>query len=169
MKLALLALLCIPLFSKSQELKENKIDEFTKDSVKTTTWQTLDVSGSNTFNYRIVKKNADAAIEMKLITGKVVSIDKDAKLMFVLAGSDSIIYLQNDQYKISCNGCGSYNLIGSKAEGIDVFYPVPENVAEILLSYRVAKYRIYTSDGYIESEVREPKAATFQKCFALIK
>jgi hypothetical protein len=61
--------------------------------------------------------------------------------------------------------------IGSNAEGIDVFYNVPDNVRSIsmLLSNRVAKYRIYTSAGYIESDVREPKAAAFQKSFALVQ
>jgi hypothetical protein len=169
MKKIVLGLLFIPFIARTQELKENKVDEFTKDSIKTTTWQALDVKGSMTFNYRVVKKNTDVALEMKLITGKVLSIEKDAKLMFILAGTDSTIWIENDEYKISCNGCGAYNLFGSNAEGIDVFYNVPDNVLSMLLSNRVAKYRIYTSAGYIESDVREPKAAVFQKSFALVQ
>ena len=75
-------------------------------------------------NYRIVKIDSSAAIEIKIISPDTnFMIEKDAEVMFKLS-NDKVVSLHNSKTAMTCKGCGAISFVGSAAQGIDVFYPI---------------------------------------------
>lgn len=153
MKTILLACLLIPVMSFAQKITEDKIDEFTKSSVKRTSWDKLFSTMKATSHIRVSKINGIVYLNLKLMDGSVFSMDENAKLM-LKSTSDSIVTLYNLKFQITCRGCGAPGFGGSAAEGIDVSYVIDQDQAEYLKTHPLNKVRIYTSEGYIEEQVK---------------
>ncbi len=157
--------------SFGQHLTTNKIDEFTKSAIKETSYESLT---SLTFNssvlsyFKFVKVDSILYLKLLFATGtKVFSVRKDGEMMLKLS-NDSILIFDNLKYTISCEGCGSKGITGSVYEGVELSFVVNNSQYNQLKNYKVAKLRIYTTNGYVESEVKDKHSETILKAISLI-
>lgn len=154
-----------------QKLEENEVDEFTNNKIKRTSWETLNMTTKFTAYFRISRINSHDYFELKMMfggyRGKVFSIDKDQEIMFKLNNGE-FVKLPNLEYTITCTGCGAKGLSGSSAQGIKVSYLLNKEEFEILKNNKVIKMRIYTNDGYVESEIKEKHVKKIPKALELI-
>ncbi len=168
MKEILFIIFCVPCFCFGQKLEENKVDEFTKAFVKRTSWETINFSNNFLAYSRISKIDNIYYLDVKVtLSDAVFSIEKDDKLM-IKTVTDSIITIFNLKYQISCTGCGAKGLIGSGLEGIEVSYPIPSEMVLYLLTNKIKALRLYTTDGYVEHDIKDKNAQTFIKQLKLV-
>jgi hypothetical protein len=141
-----------------QTIVENKKDEFTGNSIIRTSWETIQSNFHFTGYFRISRINDHIYFDLKMILGSggVFAINKDDQLMFKLE-NDSIITLYNLEYALTCSGCGAISLAGSSAQGIKTSYSLSEQNVEELKKFKIVKWRIYTTNGYVEDEIKEKK------------
>ena len=155
-----------------QTLEENKVDEFTDNTVKRTSWETLNMTMSFTSYFRISHINDNYYFDLKMMIGgtggKVFSIAKDQEIMFKLDNGE-IVKLPNLEYTITCTGCGAKGLSGSNAQGIKVSYSINKEQFEQLKNNTIIKIRIYTNDGYIEEDTKEKHAKKIPYALKLVE
>lgn len=161
----------IPSICFGQKLVENKIDEFTKAYIKQTSWEILNpINFSNKLyaftSFRKIDSTYFLDFKITLRNGPVFSINQGDELMFKT--SDSVISLSNSEYQISCTGCGVKGINGSGLEGVKVTYKIPANDIFYLLNNKIKKIRVYTSDGYVEDEIKDKNAEMFIKQLKLV-
>jgi hypothetical protein len=153
---SLIALLAIWSNIHSQTIKENQVDEFTKNKVIRTSWEFI--SKSKIYAHvRASKINGDQTLDFRFMLpggDHVFAIPTGDAIMFKLE-NDSIITLKNTEHKISCSGCGAVNIIGSQAEGVEIFSILSQADIEQLSKYKIKKIRLYTTDGYREAEIAD--------------
>lgn len=163
--------ICLGYFiTNAQELKENKIDEFTKTLVKRTSYEIVVQNTTMNFFIRVSKLDSLKFLDVKMIAGmgKIVAIERDSKLMFMLENGE-IITLNNSQTAVSCKGCGARGFSGSAAYGIATSYSITnENYTKLKLSI-IKKIRVYTLDGFVESDVNDKRSVVIQKLLPLVE
>lgn len=168
MKTLFLIALFFPTFCLAQKLEVNKIDEFTKASVKRTSWETINYSNRLMAYTQISKIDDIYYLNLKIMSpDKVFSIDKEDELM-IKTITDSVITLYNLKYEISCTGCGSKGLLGSGLQGIEVSYKIPVEIVSYLLTNKIKKLRIYATNGYFEDDIKDKHAEIFIKLLKLV-
>jgi len=165
--MVLLILSGLSLKSFGQKLEENKVDDFTKKSVKRTSWETLVSTFSLNAHFRFSLVDGYETFDLKMMRDEVFSIDKDAEVMFMLDNND-VVKVQNLEYAITCKGCGATGFQGSSAEGIQAFYTISKDDIEKMKAHKVLKVRIYTNDGYIDNDVKEKNAVKIMACLNLL-
>jgi hypothetical protein len=154
--------------TRAQTLEENKTDDFTNNKVKRTSWETVNETMSFSAYFRISQINSDTFFDLKLmIGGKVFSVKKDQELMFKLENGE-VVKLANLEYTITCKGCGARGFIGSAAEGAKMSYLIDKDQLEKLKTSKVVKLRIYTSDGYVENDIKEKNSKKIQTAILLL-
>ena len=170
MKAIFLVVFFFPNFCFAQKLVKNEVDEFTKASIKTTSWETITYSGRFVAYASISKIDETYYLNLRVMlpSSEVFSIDKGDELMIKTA-TDSIITLYNLKYEISCTGCGAKGLLGSGVPGMEVKYKIPSEIVSFLLNTRINKLRIYTTDGYAEGDIKDKNAETLIKLLKLVK
>jgi len=151
----------------AQEIVEDKIDEFTKNSVKRTSWEKLVFELDLTAYFRISKINDIFYFDLKAMDQSVFSIAEGQEIMFKLKNG-KIIKLNNLEYALTCTGCGAIGYAGSGGIGIKVSYEISKEFLDLLRANQVEKIRIYTSKGYIEKEIKEKFAKKLENAFKLI-
>lgn len=152
-----------------QTLEENKVDEFTNNTVKRTSWETLNMTMKFTAYFRVSSINDHDYFDLKLMLGgKVFSIGKDQEIMFKLDNGE-FVKLPNLKFTITCTGCGAKGYSGSAAQGIKVSYPIDKEQFEKLKNNTVVKIRIYTNDGYVENDTKEKHAKKIQTALKLVE
>lgn len=156
----------------SQKLIENKIDEFTKQSVQKTSWETLFSTMEGTSYFRTSKIDNILFIQLKFrlnegFETKAFSIEKDQELMFKTK-EEEIISLKNMKSTTTCVGCGAISFNASKALGIDVYYQINEEQFNTLKNVPIEKIRIYTDIGYKEFEIKKKNALLLSNSLKLI-
>ncbi len=153
----------------AQTLADNKIDEFTNDTIARTSWEHLNYSMKFTAFFRITRINDNVQFDLKLMlgSGAVFAIDKDQEIMFKLDCGE-FVKLQNSAYTITCTGCGAKGFAGSGAQGIKTSYFISKEELTKLRNYKVVKMRIYTTDGYLEADVKSGTAEKISKAIKLI-
>lgn len=165
----LFILLLFPFSITAQTLKEDKVDEFTKKSVKRTSWETVCGKGSFYTYAQSSKINDNRFLTFRIMSNaKVYVVNEGDELMLKLA-NDSIVSLKVLKRAISCRGCGSIGIIGSAADGIEVVFDLKEEIYTYLLLNKVAKMRLQTSSGYIEAELKDKHAEMLIRVLELIK
>lgn len=155
----------------AQKLIKNEVDEFTRDRIKTTSFEPL----CQTFNL-VAKVSARSIndslyffrLKIALGSGRVHSIERDATFFLKLA-DESIVELHNNEYTLSCTGCGSTGFVGSGAQGSETVYMINEDQRNKLLASKLSKIRIYTSQGYAECNIRSERAVVIQNELLLLK
>ncbi len=157
----------LTLQSFGQKLQENKTDEFTKTSVKRTSWESLSSTSSANAHFRISLVGDLETFDLKLMIDKVFAIDKDKEVMFKLDNGE-ILTVQNIEFEVTCNGCGAVGLQGSEAEGLQVSYLLSKDQIEKLKAHKIVKVRIDTNDGYIDADIKDKNADKFQKSLMLL-
>lgn len=155
--------------SYSQELVENKIDDFTNKTVKKTSWERLFLSKKGNVYFRISNIDNSYYFDFKYMDGSVFSVEKGAKLMFKLE-NDSIYSLENLEYGITGYGDGAIGLVGSQGMGIKLSYvSLDDPNFEILGNKKVKKLRFYTSKGYVEEDLKPEKAKLIPNAINLVR
>jgi hypothetical protein len=171
-KLYTLSFLFLLIFIKanSQTLKENKVDEFTKNSVKRTSWEPVSKMGKIYAHVRASKINDQYYLDVKtiLLAGDVFGI-KEGDVVMLKMSTDSILTLNNPKHLVSCKGCGSVNIIGSDGYGVELNLPVLPDQVDYLISNKITKIRIYTTDGFVESDIKEKFQDAASRVLKLIK
>lgn len=169
-KTALLGLLVFfGVLTFGQTLEKNEVDEFTNNSVKRTSWETINMTMKFTAYFRISKINDNTYFDLKMMIGtSVFSINKGQELMIKLS-NDNIVKLPNLEYAITCRGCGAKGLSGSEAQGIQVSYPISKEQIEQLKSGTGNKLRIYTNDGYVENDMKAKNYNKIIKALSLVE
>ena len=154
----------------SQELVVNKIDDFTGNTVKRTSWETLNMTMKFTAYFRISKINDNYYFNLKMMLGggSVFSIGEGQEFMFKLSNGE-IIKLPNLEYAITCTGCGAKGFSGSQAQGIQVSYRIMPEQIEKLKNNPAIKIRIYTNDGYVENDLKPKYYKKVQKALSLVE
>ena len=150
--LYLMTLLITSTFVFSQDCKyqRNEVDEFTKNKIIETKFEWL---GEQT-GYTLKKINNTQILAMYLESFNVFSIKDGAKIMFLTEKEDPITLIF-PKYEISKRGKSSE------------FY-ISENIIlsnkeyERLQNETISKVRFYTTDGYIEKNVKEKRASKFR-------
>ncbi len=155
----------ISIQSFSQKIVEDKIDEFTKDHIKSTSWEKLNDNYHSYLRFR--KINDTYWLNLKMGLASVNSIIEKAELL-LMTNSDSIITLYNLKYQISCTGCGAISLLGSAATGFNLDFIITEQQLLYLKEHGIKKFRIYTTSGYIEKIVLEKAKKNIIKLLELI-
>jgi hypothetical protein len=167
-KAILFTLLFIPVFCFGQKLVKNEVDEFTGISVKTTSLEQL-VSespwGGNSFHLSesVKRINDNYYLIVRFSLDNVFSVASEQKLMIKLE-NDSIVTLLNKEYDISSNGRGA---IGGK-QGVYLTYPIESDDLDLLKENKATKIRIYTTDGYLEKDIKEKNQDKIKKCIELV-
>ena len=167
--LATLMFLFISFVLFGQEIKENYIDEFTGQSKVSTSWKTLYMGFSSTTYQRLYKQDDQTYLNIKMSKGpqSVFAVAEDAMLLLKLL-SDTILTLRNLEYTITSTGGGAYNILGSKAQGLSLYFPISKKYLEILSFMLVKKIRIYTTKGYFDQKINSTNAEKLKKACVLI-
>jgi hypothetical protein len=170
MKKCLLLACFIPLFAQAQKIVENKIDDFTHDSVRVTSWDPL----VNTFGPNMKMRTRVSAVGENLFLGVALvrsgpdmEMTEGASLMFRTEGG-KIITLRNSKDQFSCTGCAARGIYGAEAPGLLLLFPVSRDDMRVLAAQRVAAVRIDLADGYWEHDVKNKLAEKLQKQIGLI-
>ena len=168
-KTLLILLLLFISFCKAQKISEDYIDDFTKNKIKRTEWETLTFEMKAVTYYRLNKIDNQYYIQLKIMLGDVYFlINQNDELMFKLK-NDEIVTLKNTKYTTSCVGCGSIGFNGSKSQGINTSYFISEEHYKLLSQNSVSKIRIYTSNNFIDLEIKDKKSDILQKALKLIE
>lgn len=137
-----------------QKLEKNEVDEFTKISVKETSWKAL-WEGMQSQSYVMARQNGDSYfLYFRYMDGKVLAMEKGAE-MLLKTDTDSVIVLKNFEYTISCRGCGAKGLSGSGTEGLQLTFELTQVQMLYLKQHNVTKLRFYTTKNYREFEIPE--------------
>lgn len=167
--IAIIFFCLLQFFGISQTITENNIDEFTKNKVVRTTWEPICKSKNIYAHVRGSKINDIYTLDIKIMNGGSVFAIKNGPNIMFKSISDSVIVLDVPKYEISCRGCGAINIIGSDGQGVALYIPIEKEVVEYLIKNPVKKMRIYTTDGYVESDLKEKFQETLSNIFRLIK
>lgn len=168
----ILCVVFVSLFSLcvfSQKLEENKVDEFTKKSIKRTSWEKLMYS-TTTLHARISKVDSLVFFEFKFMDPwkKIFSVKEGSELMFKL-DNDEILTLKTIGDTYSSVGAGAIGLNGSGTYGVNLICDLnPKNI-EMLSNHKIVKVRFNTSSGYLEYDIKEKYQDVVMKELKLIQ
>ena len=151
-----------------QNLKKDYYDDFTKKHIV----ETENVSIYNRFgtlncSFKAVGNELCMIIRFMTSPGQVFSID-EGKTIAVLMSDNSVIWFNNPQYTVSSLGGGATGFAGSQAPGLRVI-AISDSILRIsddkLL---IDKFRLYTSNGLLDFDVKSNKANDIRMNFQLI-
>jgi hypothetical protein len=152
---------------KAQKIVENKIDEFTNNKIKRTSWISTYTREYRT-RFRISKINDNLYLNLKMANGNVFSINEGQKLMLKLSNGE-IIKLHNIEYEITCTGCAAIGFVGSQAQGISVSYGMTQKEMTQIGNQDILKIRIYTTTGYVEDDLKLKYSKRIKKAISLFE
>ena len=171
----IICFLCLSIVTHGQMIKEDQVDEFTKNKVVRTSWEPLTKKGKIYSHARVSKINTTTYLDFKIMLSagltmdhSVFAIEKGETVMLKL-NNDTIVTLNNPEHLISCTGCGAINIIGSGVQGIHLKIDLTDNQISTLLDHKITKIRIYTTDGYVENEVPDKFQEIVSKELSLIR
>lgn len=154
----------------AQILERNEVDEFTGNMVQKTSCETLVQNFKMVAFVSVMSVNDSTAfLELKLTIGpgRVHAIDRGG-IFFIKLSDNSIIELQNSEYSLSCTGCGSKGLMGSGSQGTRTTYILNKSNINKLRKANATKIRVYTTNGYIESDVNNNKSDVIKRLLNLL-
>lgn len=171
MKLTLtsLTLLLFTTIGHSQTLVIDKVDEFTEDVIKQTSWEPLVLSWDFNAYFSVSKINGREYLKLRIMQqgGKVFAIDEKDRLMIKMTDG-KVVTLYNNKYQITCKGYGAIGFVGSEAHGIEVNYPLDNDQIITLMNGEIEKIRIYTTDTYLEKPTKSKHTNKFALAFNLL-
>lgn len=156
--------------AQGQILEKDEIDEFTGHKIKKTSYEVLVQNFK--LNAFVSANNINDSIyylQLKLMTptASVHAIDKDG-IFFLKLSDNTVVELRNKEFTVSCTGCGARGFGGSRGQGtMTTYYLTGENLTK-LKSQSIIKMRIYTTDGYLESNVNNARMNVIQDLLRLI-
>jgi hypothetical protein len=163
-KFAIPFILFFTLHVSAQEIAENKVDEFTHRTVKRTSWDQLvyKFDGSMFAKSRISMVDSSFFLNLRYVCHGGCVMGEGDKFMLKLE-NDSVVTLLNLKLTAGCRGCGATGLAGASELGLDLSFPISIDQLRDLSNNKVAKIRLYLSDGYIEASVGSGNAKNLKK------
>jgi hypothetical protein len=169
-KIALLlftTFLSISSFGQNCKYKTNEVDEFTKNKILETKEELLTVSGMGfgfSTSYNLKKVNENRYLKLNISSPKILTIKAGDEIMFKTNNDNPIslkfsetVILQ-PQYNSSSRSTIWYEFI---------LIPISDENYTRLLQEPISKLRLYTSDGFIDDEIkdkRDKKLKELLKC-----
>ena len=155
-------------YTFGQKLVKNEVDEFTGKIVKETSWETLNKK-SELYSYvRFRKVDSTTYFVFKMMIGNTVySVDK-GEVLYLKFTDNEIVKLSNSEYQLTTYGGGATGLAGSKMLGVELTCIINKETLLKLEEKTLVKVRVYTSDGYVEAEVKDKQAENFKELAKLI-
>lgn len=166
-----LLFLLVPVSTFAQTLVKNEVDEFTSLRIMETSWEFLLPPMSQNVHFRTKKIENNYYFDLKWMdrTGTAVySIDKADELMFKLENG-TIVKLPCIEYVISCIGCGATGFAGSEGMGINPMYHIDNKSYELLKGNTIVKMRFYTTDGYLERDIKQKYSDKINSSLTLLQ
>lgn len=169
-----LLIFLFPLYSFSQQVVVNEIDEFTKDKkikvtcTKTDRWKVSDNISDDWMGlavylgaWHFTPKGFHAGgyvAEIGLSGSTIVNCfsEYDGKIIWLFEDGDTCELKQ-----ISRTDCGTAH--------ISARFTILQDDLNKLITKKVKKLRIYTTDGYSDYTIKEKKIEAIQQTFALLK
>jgi hypothetical protein len=174
MRITILNLAIILLFlnshSYAQKLIKDEKDPFTKDKIKTTSWEKLIGKGgmSSLFtNFRINKVNKTIWFELKMMmNNEIYTINKNDQIIFLFENDETLV-LYNNESVVACKGCGAPGFVGSEGYGTHTYYILSLDQIEIFKKNIIKSVRIYNNNTYVEGDTEKANKILLN-CFELI-
>lgn len=164
LKLALIS--CLNLFAQNCKYEINEVDEFTKKTILETKEQTLSRSFNFYTAFSFKKIDDKKFLKLFISSTSIFSIRENHEIIFITDGDNSVI-LKFIQSKVSR---GKYDSNSRITIWSETFYlPIDEETFQRLSNENILKLRVYTSDGYIDDEVKEKHAKKFKEQIICIK
>lgn len=158
------------LIAFSQTIIEERIDEFTGDTIVRTSWETLHAGFDFASYFRVTWINSDFYFELKLMVagGKVFSINKNDEIILKF-NDGSIMKINAMKYGITSIGAGARGLSGSNAMGLEMNYFLQNRNIKILDKKLIEKMRIYLTDSYIECKLSKRNSKKIQNAVKMLE
>lgn len=164
MRKLVFVLLFLPVFSIAQNCKyeRNDIDKFTKQKVIITEsvimWK--NPMGGNSLSFK--SKNIDDIylLEMRYSMSNVFAIEKDSKLYFLTTNDENIEVLAIESKVSDSYSTTSFCIVN---------YAISEEIRVKLSIEQIKSIRFYTTDGYIEHDIRSKKQTILNNIMNCIK
>lgn len=160
MKNALLfTLILFPVLLFSQKIERNEIDEFTGKEIIETSWELLTKDRkakiASYARYRKIDEILYLDVRMILPYHDFFTV-REGDVFYIKFSDDEVITLQNNELTFSGIGKGSIGLSGSEANGIFLSFNITsDKTIQKLKENQINKIRLYTTNGYMNAEVKE--------------
>lgn len=102
-----------------------------------------------------------------MIGNKVYSVEK-GEVLYLKFTDEEILKISNSENQLTTYGAGATGLAGSKMLGVELTCIINQANLSKLQEKTLAKVRVYTSDGYVEAEVKDKQAGIFKDLAKLI-
>lgn len=146
-------------YSQDCKYKKNEIDDFTKKKIIETKSEWLCENVAYSF-----KKNDDTKyLRVEIGSFKVFAISDGAKLMFLTDKEDPIVLIFQ-KYEISRTTPGAI-----ASQYVSEIINISEDVLKRFQNEKITKVRIYTTDGYIDHDIKEKRFKRFQETLKCIQ
>jgi len=163
--LIVLLFLVVSLTSAGQTIIKNEVID-TGSNVIETSWETLNNTISTITYFRFRKVDSTIYMEIKaLYYIGPFTVKENNKLIFLLSnGNYATLY--NTEYRRSKIGDCDLAVGGKNKMGINLIYRIKNEDIEELMKYRILRFKIVTSIGFIEEARLEHKV--FSNAIALV-
>ena len=143
-------------FSQNCKYKINETDEFTKNKILETEFEWISSNIGGSFK----KINDKKALRLQLNSSSVFSVREGSKVMFLTDKEEPITFIFPETNISKISTMTSFYSIN--------YLMLSEENQNRLLNEKISKIRIYYSDGYIDTDIKEKKAIKFQELLKCI-
>jgi hypothetical protein len=158
------------LVSKGQKIEKNIKDDMTGDRIIQTDYSYFKKGFNDWSFYRFNSFNKRIYFDIKISLGSSVFSIREGMELILKFENDSIIKLTSPLNEISRRGQASIGLMGSELPGVNIGYPINQEILYKFQNWRIKKVRVYTSEGFKEWEVNDDyKGGIQERAFLLLE
>ncbi len=174
-KIILFILLSVSNIAISQncKYKTNEVDEFTKNTILETKGGILTISGMGlgfSTAFSLKKINNTRYLNFQVISPSIFTLREDDEIMFKTDSENTI------NFKFPKTIIADYisgTRIGTSTTPSmwtgKILIPISDENYERLLAETISKLRVYTSDGYVDDDIKGKRAKKLQKYLKCIE
>lgn len=159
-KLILLLAFILPILANAMKIETDEIDEFTGERTVITSWESLNAQN---IHVRFKSRNGKTYLDWKMFFDGAIVISKGDEIMFKATDGD-ISKFESTTTVSGEKGAAATGFIGSGGWGIFAHYAGP---LDWFASHTAKLIRIYTTDGYIDKEVKEKEGRKISALYNL--
>lgn len=171
--LSFLFLVSAAMMSQNCKYKTNEVDEFTKNTILETKGGILTMSGMGfgfSAGYSMKKINNTKFLNFFVNNSSVFTLREDDEIMFK-TDSDNVISFKYPKTTIPNYVPGTR--IGTTTTpsmySANILIEISDDNYRKLLAEKILKLRVYTSDGYIDNDIKSKRANSFQEALKCIE
>lgn len=161
-------ILSVSSYSQNCKYKTNEVDDFTKNKILETKEELLTISGMGfgfSTSYNLKKVNENRYLKLNVSSPNIFTIKAGDEIMFK-SNNDKPISLKfsetvilEPQYNSSSRSTIWYGFI---------LIPISDENYIRLLQEPISKLRFYTSDGFIDDEIKDKRGKKFKELLKCI-